>query len=177
MKLLLYIYFLIPSDTCRENYLNEILQNSKGVDYFLAVKARRQDKKNTCIVLSCIELLHNLKKESFNTDDSIIVKIKNDEFFLLIDDSSRWFTEAKHYKDVDNAKTKGEKYFIEKYFDKWGYLKHEAPFKYIGHIIEVLFEWNILVKEVEGNIYIDKKRFCDNSPPNLPHELHHATKN
>jgi hypothetical protein len=56
------MFFLIPNDTCREAYLKEIIHNSKGVDYFLVVKANPVDDKEKYIVLSCSELLSNLKK-------------------------------------------------------------------------------------------------------------------
>lgn len=160
MKLLLYILLLLPGDTCRENYLKEILHNSNGVDYFLVVKAKPQGEKITCIVLSRIELSDNLKKESRSIDDKIISKIKDGQFILPVDDSSKWFTEVNRFADVDDAKAKGEKYFIEKYFDKGGYLKSDVPFKYVGHIVQVLFDWNVLVSEAEGNLYVNRKQFC-----------------
>lgn len=166
MKILFYLFFLTYGDTCREAYLREVLQNTKGVDYFLVVKATPRVDKEKYIVLSCSELLSNLKKESFLTEDSIIKKIKDKVFFLPISNSSRFFTFVNHYKDVENTAKKGEKYFLERYFDKWGYLKHDIPFKFTGHIIDVLFSWSILVKEIEGNVHIDRKRFCYDSMQN-----------
>jgi len=166
MKILFYLFFLTYGDTCREAYLREVLQNTKGVDYFLVVKATRRVDKEKYIVLSCSELLSNLKKEYFVSEDSIIRKIKDRVFFLPISDSSRFFTVVKHYKDVENTAKKGKKYFLERYFDKWGYLKHDIPFKFTGHIIDVLFSWSILVKEIEGNVHIDRKNFCYDSTQN-----------
>lgn len=173
MILLFYMFFLIPNDTCREAYLKEIIHNSKGVDYFLVVKANPVDDKEKYIVLSCSELLSNLKKEYFVSEDSIIRKIKDRVFFLSISDSSRFFTVVKHYKDVENTAKKGKKYFLERYFDKWGYLKHDIPFKFTGHIIDVLFSWSILVKETEGNVHVDRKSFCYDSSPKQIYKSQH----
>ena len=163
INLLFCILLLLPKDTCKESYIRKIMENHDGVDFFLVVKAKDQDKKIKTIVLSCFELSENLKKQSCKINKKILSKIYDDKFVLAVNDSSKWFTEVNYFTEVDEAKMKGDDYFTQKYFNKNGYLKEDVVFEQVGHIIQVLFDWNILISESEGNIYIDRKRFCNDN--------------
>ncbi len=161
MNYLFCLLFLLPKkDTCREEFLKEILQTPIKSEYLLVVNVEQKSTRFP-VVLTNIELLQNLKSSVGGMDENLISKIKDDQFVLSVDRESKWLTEVRFYKSINKSKKKGEDFFIKKYFDKSGYLKKSIPFKYIGQIVYELFGWNVLLTEVEGTIYVIKKRICN----------------
>jgi hypothetical protein len=79
-----------------------------------------------------------------------------------MNDNTKYFEIVKYDKRVTAIQKKGKQYFVNYYFDKSGYLKDNIPSgSSIGQIIEILFHWNLLVSEPEGNLHIDKKLVCN----------------
>ena len=160
MNYLICFLFLLSKDTCRGKYLNEVFKTPIEKEYFLVIKSR-QGSKILDVVLTNVELKENLEKEGRALDEDIVDKIKQGQYVLAIKDSSKWFTTVKRFNEVSKVGKKGEEYFIERYFDKYWYLKQDVPFKYLGQIIQTLTNWNILISEPEGNLHISRKQFCN----------------
>jgi hypothetical protein len=161
MTYLLYFLLLLPKDSCHLKYLNEILKTPTEKDYFLTVKAKKNSRDIT-LVLTNVELVQNLRRNGLTLNQDIKKKILGKETILIVDDSTKYFTTVKYDEKVSEIEKKGKEYFINHYFDKWGHLKNDLPSDLpIGHIIEILFYWNVLISEPEGNLHIDKKQFCN----------------
>jgi hypothetical protein len=178
MSYLLFLSLLLtPKDTCRENFLNFLLQPPHDNSFFLVVRGKEKGKE-VKIVLTTLELSQNLKLQGRTINKKVQQRILKNQVILVLSDSTKYLgriTEQNQF--VYNIKEKGKTYFIEYFFDKYGYLKDKLPEQAsIESIIEALFNWNILVSESEGNLYVDRKRFCE-APPNLVHELEHHHKN
>jgi hypothetical protein len=170
MNYLIYLLFFIPSDSCRDVYLSTILKTPIEHEYYLVVKTENEGVKYS-VVLSNVDLYHNLKMGSKKIDSNVIRQIRGGEFILTVTDSTKLFGIVKYNKTISKIKKKGKKYFIDYFFDKYGSLKDNVTSgQTLEQIMEILFNWNVLVSEAEGNIYIDRKRFCDNSLPKLSHE-------
>ena len=168
MNYLLYLSLLLsPKDTCRESFLNYLLQTTHSNDFFLIVKCKQKDEEFK-VALTANELSQNFKMQGLPIDKEALCRINKNQVVFILSDSSKYLgivPEQNEY--VDRIKEKGQTFFLEYFFDKYGFLNDKLPEQAsIGSIIEVLFNWNILVGESEGNLYVDRKRFCYDRSPN-----------
>lgn len=159
--LLYFLLFIISKDPCHEKFWKEMLTSPATNEYVLVIAAKQKSIQFE-IVLTNVELFQNLKAIGQCINEDLKLKIINGSYVLPIDDSSKLLTEVKYFKEIADASKKGKPHFIETYFDQGGYLKVDVPFKYVGHIVQVLIGWNVLINESEGNLHIYNKNFCQN---------------
>ena len=165
MNYLLYLSLLLSTkDTCRENFLNYLLQKSHSSDFFLIVKCKQKDEEIK-VALTADELSQNINMQGLTIDKEAFCRIKNNQVVFVLSDSSKYLGVVPEQNEfVDSIKDKGQAFFLDYFFDKYGYLKDKLPEQAsIGSIIEVLYNWNILVGESEDNLYVGRKRFCNES--------------
>ena len=162
MSYLLYFILLLPQgDTCKTNYLHELLRMPVQKEYLMVVKAK-YNSKDADIVLTNLELIQNLKRKDVELNKRITERIKANRVILTIDDSTKFVGTVIYYRAVTAIQAKGKSYFIDYFFDNAGYLKSSVKGEYIGQIIKVLFEWNLFVSEDElGVLHLSKMKVCN----------------
>lgn len=90
-------------------------------------------------------------------DSNVIQQITKGDFILPVTDSTRYFGTVSYHPSISKIQKKGKQYFIDYFFDKYGILKDNVPDgKTLEQIIEILYNWNVYIREVEGTLEIKK---------------------
>lgn len=160
MNILLGLLLIVVQDTCREKYISEII-NHQSEDYYLVVKAKSNGEK-VDIILTNIDLFKYFESEGLQIDrPNLISKILNNDVILSIDSTTRkYWTVAKKDKRIHKIRKRGIKYFLDYYFDEYGYIRNERRKHVSDYLIQILFEWNILVGYADGQLYTVRKQYC-----------------
>ena len=158
MNYFICLLFSFYTDSCQEQFLKTVLFNRQK-EMFLVINANNGLKKNE-IVLSNIDLERSLKTKGITIDQQLINRIVSDHVILDLDDQTQYFGVVKKHRSTNRIRKKGKEFFINYYFDQFGNLRPERIKTFNTYLIKLLVNWNVLVFQSEGTIYIDRHNLC-----------------
>jgi hypothetical protein len=162
---LMFFLFLMLGQNCRaidENFLDEVLSDSRRNSYFISLKIV-VNKQSKNVIIENDDLFYYLfKTKEFNEKEYrlFLKKLIMNDSKLSVKESEieKWnFTIVSNVKSVSDLASKGQNEFISHYFDGQ-VLKDNLSENEKNAVIEQLFKWNIATNIDDETGYLVLKK-------------------